>query len=113
MNKFKIGVLVVVALFALFSLLFGLTWVGLEWRGFFGPKAANVERQIFEKTQSYVHGKAQALSKFRLEWHKAESPDDKSMIESTIHMQFADVDPEDIKNPDLRSFLKQMMMMGG
>lgn len=86
----------------------GLEWLGIERRGFFGPKRAEVEREIFEQTRSYVHGKQQDLARFRHEWMLGDDTEKKA-IESTIRVMFAEIDPAMINDPDLRAFLKGAM----
>jgi hypothetical protein len=99
-----IGVVILILI-----LCFGLEWMGIGWKGFFGPKHAAVERKVFEQTRSYVHGKAQDLSRYRLQYLQAETQEAKDTIASTIRMQFAEVNPDDLQNEDLRGFLRQMM----
>lgn len=101
-----VGALVgVVLLFVVLgSLAFGAKWLGLEWRGFWGPREAAVERQIFEETQSYNHGMIQQLAKHRLEYLREEDPDAKAAIASTVRMQFAQFDIESLPQPELREF---------
>ncbi|MDP3880726.1 MAG: hypothetical protein Q8Q32_00900 [bacterium] len=92
------------------TLAFGATWLGIEWRGFFGPKKAAVEREIFEQTPSYVHGMKQDLVKYRFEWLRAkEDPETRSGIESTVRMRFAQFDPKYLEDPELYSFFRQAM----
>lgn len=86
------------------SFAFGATWLGIEWRGFFGPKRAEVDRRIFEETRSYQHGKAQDLARYRLQYLRADSDEDRDAIASTVRMQFAEFDVESLPQPELREF---------
>lgn len=92
----------------LLSAAFGLTWLGIEWRGFFGPKRAAVEREIFEQTPSYIYGKSQDLARFRHEWVRGDDTE-KAAIESTIRVMFAEFDSSQINDPGLRAFLQGAM----
>ena len=90
--------------------LVGLFVVGLLSLGatkFFGPRQENIRRNIFENTQSYVHGKTQDLSKYYAEYTEADA-EGKESIKALIVMQFADFDESDIRSARLRSFLVQM-----
>ena len=100
-----IGVLVLVVLL---SLSFGLTWLGIEWYGFFGPKREAVRREVFKQTKSYNEGKMQQLVKFRMEFLRAKTPQEKSAIAGTVRIMFADYDEEQLAR-ELRGFLHQMM----
>ena len=99
---------VVVSLAVSISLLFGLTWMGIEWRGFFGPKRAAVEREIFVQTRSYNEAKIQDLSKYRLEYLRADSQDDRDAIASTVRMQFAEYPIDSLPNQELKDFIKEI-----
>ena len=90
------------------SLMFGLTWIGIEWRGFFGTKAAAVEREIFLETRSYNEAKIQDLAKYRLEYLRADSQEDKNAIASTVRMQFAEYNTDRLPNQELKDFMKEI-----
>ena len=88
-------------------LLCGVTWGGIEFYRFFGVKQQNAEREVFEQTKSYVHGKIQALSKAYGEYQLAKDDEEKAAITSVIKVQFAGFDSSLVKNPELRRFLIQ------
>ena len=50
-----IGIIVFFLLMTFLSFAFG--WFGLEYKKTFKIKDQNIEREIFENSQSYVHGK--------------------------------------------------------
>ena len=83
--------------------------VGLGFYGYFAPKYEDAKREVFENTQSYVHGKIQDLQKKYGEWMKAESEVDKSVIEEMIRMEFANFPSDKIDNETLRNFLESVM----
>ena len=85
--------------------LFVLELFGLQWRRFFEPKREDIKREVFENTKSYVHGVAQDLAKYRLEFLKTESKVEKDAIISTIRMRFANFDADKLENKTLRRFL--------
>ncbi len=108
MKKFGYGVGILAALCTIVALFFGLTWLGIEWRGFFGPKAADVERETFQKTRSYNQGMVQQLTRYRLQYIQAEAEDEKKAIASTVRIMFAEYDPASLPNQELRDFLKEV-----
>lgn len=108
MKKFGYGVGILAALFAVVALLFGLTWLGIEWRGFFGPKAADVERKTFQKTRSYNQGMVQQLTRYRLQYIRTKDEDEKKAIASTVRTMFAEYDPASLPNQELRDFMKEV-----
>jgi hypothetical protein len=107
MSKTKIVVFVIAAIVLLGSLAFGTTWLGIEWHGFFGPKRQNVEREIFEQTRSYVHGKIQDLTRYRLQYLQADTDSERAAIRSTVRMQFAEFDVEQLPHQELKDFWKE------
>ena len=58
------GVLMTGGAIAIFvALLFIFGEIGLEFREYFGTRSADIERTIFEESQSFVHGKKQEASR--------------------------------------------------
>ena len=88
-------------------LIFVLGLVSLGYYKFFGPKTENIRREIFENTQSYIHGKSQDLAKYMEEYNKADEQN-KEAIRQMIILRFAELDETKIQSPGLRSFLKRM-----
>lgn len=74
---------------------------------FFAPKYENVRREVFENTQSYVEGSRQELLKYKLEYDRAKTQDDKIALKFIIIQRFANFDENKLA-PELRSFLHQM-----
>ena len=89
----------------MFSLTFGLTWIGIEWRGFFGSKQAAVERKIFKETRSYNEGMIQQLSRYRLQYIRSKDEVERQAILSTVRTMFAEYDAGTLPNVELRNFL--------
>lgn len=105
MSKFKIVMLSITGFVLLCVLVISLGFAQLGWMKFFNPRKANIEREVFEETKSYAHGKIQDLAKYYEEYQKAESIEDKQTIEGLIKMNFADFEAENIKPLALRQFL--------
>jgi hypothetical protein len=85
-------------------IIFFLNLGGLEWKKFFDPKYQNVERKIFENTQSYVHGQIQNLSKHYGEYQKGDR-EVKESIKGIVAVQFAQFPLEQVPSTQLKSFL--------
>lgn len=98
---------VVVLIPVLLAASFGLTWLGIEWRGFFGPKRQAVEREIFEQSPSYIHGKIQDLARYRHEYMTAETDEQRDAIASTVRLQFAQFDVRSLDQRELHEFWLQ------
>ena len=75
MKAIGIFLLVVVLLVATLAFAFGAEWLGIAWKGYFGPKHAAVEREVFKQTRSFTEGKAQELSKRRIEFLRLSTDD--------------------------------------
>ena len=75
---------------------------------FFAPKYENVRREVFENTQSYVESKRQDLVKYRLEYMRAKTDEEKAALKFTIVQEFANFDETKLLSPELRDFLRQM-----
>jgi len=92
------------AFVALLIIVFVMGLYGLGWMKFFKPKRENINREVFENTQSFIHGKTQDLAKFYGEYNKADM-DGQAAIKELIIMQFADFDADKIRTASLRNFL--------
>lgn len=104
MEKLKIIMIIIGSIALLILLLFGTGLISLKFKETFSPAFQDVEREVFENTKSYVHGKIQDLSNYYAEYQKA-SEEDRHIIQNVIHMQFSNFDAEDIDNEMLRAFL--------
>ena len=100
--------IVFLSLALLFSALFGLRWVGLEWRGVFGAKSAEIERNIFEESPSFVQARIYDLTRYRRQWMDAEEEPDKRAIEGLIRIQMVNLNPESIRDAELRRFYESV-----
>lgn len=98
-----IGIIVLIAVIA-----FGLELAGLEWTRFFAPKRANIEREVFENTKSFTHGKIKELAKHYQEYNEVGSADDRQIIKNVIRESFADFDKGKINTQKLKDFLTEM-----
>lgn len=106
-DKMKIFGLSVGGFVIILALIFALGLFGLGYYKFFGPKTENIRREIFEQTQSYVHGKVQDLAKYQNEYNKADE-NGKESIRQLIILRFAEFDETKIRSVGLRNFLTNM-----
>lgn len=74
---------------------------------FWAPKYENARRKTFENTQSYVQGKIQDLSNYKLQYSQAKDNDSKQAIQSVIRSQFANFDINQCPD-ELKPFLQEM-----
>jgi len=107
-QELKVGLTVTSVIVGLLLLVFLIGLYELGWMKFFEPKKENIRREIFEETQSYVHGKIQDLAKYYEEYNKTDSQKDKESIRQLIIMRFAEFDETKIKSVKLRNFLTNM-----
>jgi hypothetical protein len=105
-GKIKIFGYSVGGLAIVLTVVFVLGLFGLGYYKFFAPKKENIRREVFEETQSYVHGKIQDLAKYREEYYRS-TDDGKEALKATIIMRFAEFDETQIRSPELRQFLKE------
>jgi hypothetical protein len=91
--------------------LFVITFLANEYEifgiRFWGVRKENARREVFEQTQSYVEGKRQELTKYRLEYIMSKDSTDKQAIKETILQSFANFDDSKLP-PDLYQFLHDL-----
>ncbi len=103
----KTALAIVGGFLGLVLIVFLLSWVGLIHYQFFAPKYENARRKTFEQTQSYVQGKIQDLSNYKLQYAQAKDTDSKEAIKATIRTQFANFDMTSCPD-ELKPFLQEM-----
>lgn len=101
MKKAIIGI----SAFVLFiGLMLGIDYGGFLWESFMAPKKEEMRRNVWEKTRSFREGKRQELIRYMHQYNT--EPENRSIIASTVRLQFADVDARDLE-PELRSFINK------
>lgn len=96
---------VVIVLFLIITIGFGLELLGVKWFSYIAPKKENARREVFEKTKSYNESKEQDLIRYYHQWKVSNDDNEKEAIESTVRLMFADYD-ENVLSSELRFFLK-------
>jgi hypothetical protein len=105
MKTGKIVLYVVLFVVGLTALSWGAEWFGIIRFGFFEVRRENVRREVFEQTQSYTDGKLQELTKDRTEYLKSKDPQVQGAISMKVAQSCAKINPDDIKDDELRRFL--------
>ncbi len=104
MKAFLISAITLIGFFTLLvGISFAVGWINVGYTKTVGKAQRDADREVFEQSQSYVHGKIQELAKHKLEWDKADF-DQKQSIEFVIRHQFANVPAEQMPE-GLRHFL--------
>jgi hypothetical protein len=106
MSKIKIVFSAIGGIIVVIIITFALELGGLKWRMFFGPKHAAIEREVFKETRSYNEAKLQDLTRYRLQYLRAETEVEKNAIASTIRHQFAEYDENKLPL-ELAEFVKE------
>ena len=106
MGGVKVTLIGIASVIVMIALAFVMELGGLEWKKFFAPKHAAVEREVFKETRSFNEAKKQELLKYHHEWMTAEGTDKKA-IEFTIRHTFADYDTKKLSY-ELASFLEEV-----
>ena len=107
MSKVIFGGMVVLA--GLLALGWGLQELDVFRQGHFQPKYEQVRRNTFETSRAFNEGVAQELSQLYRDYSKTKDEGEKTAIKSVVLQRVAGYDIEQLNNPQLRSFVRQMM----
>lgn len=99
----SVGVVVLVVV-----MIFVCGGISIAYYKVFAPMQKNIERDVFEESQSFVHGKIQDLAKYFEEYNQKDDLTEKEAIRQIIIMQFTQFDSDKVKNDKLRQFLVNM-----
>lgn len=83
----------------------GGRWVNLKVEGWFAPREANVQREVFENTKSFNEGKEQELMKVYKEYLTA-TDETKAGLRTYVSHTFADY-PIERLDATLQDFVKE------
>lgn len=90
------------------TIIFALSAAGFWIYSELAPRYAKVDREVFEESKSYIHGKIQTLSNHYQEYNEKDSSQDREIIKNMVKIQFSDFKLEYINNKELKNFLKEM-----
>ena len=113
MKEFGVGVLLIVAVIAVFL---GIGWLA-EGNDFFmykvfAPKYENTRRQVFENSRAFNQGMVQELENMQFEYTKAK-PEDKNALASIILHRASGYNMDDpIVPASLRAFVAELKSGG-
>lgn len=88
-------------------LIVGLSFFGLEMKRYFKPRSQAIDRQVFENTPSFVHGKTQYINRLRREYVEAETVESKRGLRDLI-LSEADAIDHSLLPYDLQQFLNTL-----
>jgi hypothetical protein len=98
----------IIWIIAVLTIFVGLSFVELYYKGYFGVKDANIEREIFENNESYIRGKVNDLARYKNEYEQNDTQTGKNSIKQRIINEFANFDINKLQSSNLRSFLERM-----
>lgn len=107
MNIFKAILIFILILVTLTALSFGGEAMGIWRMGIFEPMREDVKREVFENTRSFNEAAKQELTRYRLQYLKADDDNDKNAIASTVRIRFAGFPNTDQLQSELYSFLQE------
>ena len=108
MNGWKIAGISILALLGLFFLGWAIQGNDYFMFSFWKPKYENVNRHIFENTESYVDGMNKELSSLHLQYKQAQTDLEKNAIKITIQSDFANFPSEKVNDYTLRAWLDEI-----
>jgi hypothetical protein len=100
---------VIGALIAVFAIMiiigFGTGFIQNFYDGTVGLQHENVQRKVYEQSQSYVEGVINDLSKQKLEYDQSTDATAKQAILNYINDRYGSFDANKITDPTLQNFL--------
>lgn len=107
----KTALYIITGILCFLALIFVLEYYNFMSYQFFGVHRANVNRQIYEQSQSYVMGKKQELNKMMLEFKTSNDEISRKAIKNLVAHNFAEFNEDDadynLTNEE-KTFLKDM-----
>ncbi len=105
--KIFLGFIVFIVLMLGLSLAFG--WFDVYYTGTVKKAKQNVERKVYEETNSFTKAKRMEAIKLYKEYNECKTDEDRKAIETVAQMSFADFDEDRfISDPTLLSWIKKM-----
>lgn len=109
MKAFFIGFSIAIGTVSLLiALSYGLGWIGVHQKHTIGKAMQNVDRMVFEETQSYVEGKRQEAVKLFKEYTTTSDPDAKHAICQVTSHTFANFNQEYLRG-QVRVFVERCL----
>ena len=100
-----------IALFAVIVLIIAIammTGANTGLRSFFGVWNADIERNIFEKSKSHIHGTIQALNDLKLQYEIAENQGHKKALREAILTEYSAFKYKSELSGNLNNFINSL-----
>jgi hypothetical protein len=107
MYKIKIILSAILIIALLIGLSFATEMGNVWWQRFFGEKYENVERDVWENTNSRINGATQEINKRMIEF-KSAGPGEREAIAQYLRGSYPDLDPNKINDPVIRDFFRKI-----
>ncbi len=108
MNEILRKILIAILVIAVIGfVVFGLTYAGLGYKKFFGPKSKNIDRQIWEETKSRTNAAIQDINTRMLEHSKATDDIEKEAICGYLRNSYPTFDANKITDYKVRAFFNK------
>ncbi len=105
MNDILRGILIAILVIVVIGLVvFGLTYAGLGYKKFFGPKVKNIDREIWEETQSRTNAAIMDINKRMLEYNRAVNDNEKMAICGYLRNSYPTFDANKISDYRVKTF---------
>lgn len=105
MGIWKTILLIIVGFIVLTAIGFYGGFIGNFYDSTVEKQQLDIQRSNFEHSKSYIDGKIDDLAKYKREYDRASTKDEKEQVKNYILSDFANFNSNDIQNPDLRNFL--------
>lgn len=99
-------ILAIFSIVLLLVIIFGFTAFDYFNLTFWGPKYQNAKTQIFENSNAYVRGTQRDFQNLVLEYHKAQTAEEKQAIISVLRQRAYGTPPEQVP-PEVSNLLNQ------
>lgn len=110
MKNFLIGLLIIIIVVGgSIGLAFGMGWINVGYTNTVGIAQANADRNVFEHNKAHIEGMSKDLAKYKYDFDTEKDVVNKKAIVQLIQHQFADFNPTQIENYNLRYFLEDVM----
>lgn len=109
-----VGVIAVsiVVIVLLVGLSVGSEYLNLWWRKTFEPAHEDIDREVWENTNSRINGAVQEINERMLEYKRAEDRSEKEAIANYLRRSYPDLDPSKINDRVIRDFFKKVKYGG-
>ena len=97
----------IIVIFVTLALIVVMSFFGLEMKRYFAPKHAEIDRNVFEETPSFVHGKAQHIARLRHEYQMADTTSQKNALKQLIQHEASTIRPE-LLPTDIQQFIRTL-----